>query len=575
MNLLGNLPPELLIHAFSFLDIDSIHACEKTCTVFQSLIRQSPVIQYAIECGLASVVDNPAFPLDSVSDRLPLLRARDSAFARRRPSWTTEMRVPFAAAGLYELTGGLFWLGEKSRKALNWTQLPIEPEEKPEWRRLQVVGENETSVIIDFGLAVEEADLLLVAKYSWTGSDSSSGYITLHPYCISTSQPHPLAKGPIDVMESHTGQPRVTIEIVGDVLVFIVGFNQFGWNAPPNPENVEPDRVFVYEWKTGALRREISAPSKTYYGLAFVTPDIIMLPNAREASLELWNISRSASDWIAPILALQLPYLHHSASIRYFTTRCEPNPAVYASKGSASRFPFSPDPVDTIAVFHITLHFPDAENGGNASVQYLLFMHRRSLLEMIEKHVRVIPGETTKPVAGPYGLSYTSWGGPIYCRWLPARGLVTDWITTTSGQRAIIVGAGPNGGPVFMFDFNVRPTHLKRRDEEDPEFEVTPEEGQEPRRIRKWIPFKPSSDIREISGLFTQPVGSLLPCYYTQIMASNSNSQNEEQEQEQEQEQEEQRAPSYTGASLDEARIVGLKRDVFRQISTVEILFFG
>ncbi|KAF7319382.1 F-box domain-containing protein [Mycena chlorophos] len=551
-----DLPPELLIHALSFLDAATLEACAETCTLFESII-QSPALQYAIACGISGVSNNPEFHLDSLSDRLRILRDREAAFARGKPTWKREISVPFQAAGLYELTGGLFWLGEQSRKALRWIPLPTEPDEIPQWQRLEVVAEHETSAIIDFGLAVEEHDLVMVAKYSWTGSDPSLGYVSLHPYCISTGAPHPLAKGPIVVLEQHRGQPRVSMEIVGDVVVFMTGTTVFGWNPPADLNDAEPDRFFVFEWRTGVLRKEMNASPKTYYGFAFITPDIIMLPNKHDAVLELWDISTKEASWTAPVLALQLPILGPRTTIQYWTTRCEPNPAIYTHGGHPSRFPFSPTTDDAITVFHITFQALDPNTGAPASGQYLFFIKRRSFLEMLQKHV-IVPPSPGDAFAGPYGIPYSAWDGPAHCMWLPARGLVTDWITTTAGQRAMILSTN---GQVYLFDFNVDRGHVTLRDHivEESQRELQDESKQpQPRGVdslRRWVSFLPMDDVAQFA--FGQRVGSRLPGAYRQIDTSTLGQ------------------ARYAGASLDEARIIGLKKDGTRRIIAVDVLFFG
>jgi hypothetical protein len=110
---------------------------------------------------VAQVTDNPTSPIP-ISERLARLRAREEAFGEVNATWKVSVSVPFPASGLYELSGGMFWLGEVNRKALRYIELPSQPAEEGappmEWGRIALPSKE--SVIIDFGLGIEEHDLV-------------------------------------------------------------------------------------------------------------------------------------------------------------------------------------------------------------------------------------------------------------------------------------------------------------------------------------------------------------------------------------------------------------------------------
>ncbi|KAJ7074575.1 hypothetical protein C8F01DRAFT_1100994 [Mycena amicta] len=542
-----DIPTELLIRILSCLDSDSIQICRNTCPAFRAIIQSSSALQYIMECrgaGVMPVVDNPS--LAPISDRLSALRAREAAFVHLKPTWATEIPIPFDSnGGNLELKGGFYFLGEQSRKALWWVPLPVERDEKVEWKRREIVAEGETAAMIDFNVAVEEHDLLIVAKYSWTGANASSGVITLHPYCISTMQLHPLANGPIEVISSRLGQPAVTLEVVGDVVVVIVGFHLFSF--APEGSDLQPDRILVYEWKTGLLRKEASAAPRSYYGQAFLTPDIVMIPNMLDSSLELWDISASQS--ITPMLTLYLP--SPKGGVLFFTTRCCPNPSAYENSAG---FALSSDPLDAIIFLQVFDAAPDG-------AQYLLLMRRQALLEKFQQHVRPMPPVVTTS-SEPLALPYSAWGESI-CRWIKAEDIAMHTIISTVGQRCVMVKKTPHGRSVFMLDFNVHPTHLQRLNgrelwEEKGNALFNSNENRRETSPSRWELVPPEDDVDIDYGMFTEPVGSRLPCYTRQLSSETEND-----------------FSTFKWAGMDEAWIIGVKTDPENQERSLEVLYFG
>ncbi|KAJ6588506.1 hypothetical protein B0H19DRAFT_1248157 [Mycena capillaripes] len=504
-----DVPPELLVHILSFLPIDALHECRQASRFLFDFINTSIELKYKMATEVAGVSDNPSAPIP-ISDRLIKLQARETAFEDVDPSWRLSIPVTFTPSGLYELSGGKFWLGEHQRTALRYIELPSEPAEEDappvEWRRIPLPSSN--SKIIDFGLAIDEHDLIVIATFTPTGvledNGELEGLVKLEFLTVSAPHSqHPQVRGPIDVQNSSWGMPNVILEIVGDHLVFVVGY------AYATGDDRPEDRFYVYEWKTGKLKLEISAEGRTYFGAVFLSPEVIMLPNTTTATLELWSIS---SGQTTPTLTLHLPRLVPGVRIRTMTSRGEPNPAVSLRKDR--RVPFHSSVEDSIIVFHINFPGP----GPGLGPLFLLFIHRRSLLTLLATHTA---GDT---------CSYAEWG-PDICRWVNAAGLVMDWITTTSGQRCILL---PMRLPtsLILLDFNPYKAHA------NPSHCIPPEDD-------------PFVDY----GIFAEPVGSRLPCH---VRGSNE------------------QFSSYSGVSLDDARVIAFRRNsLFRQISAVDIFYFG
>ncbi|KAJ7715440.1 hypothetical protein DFH07DRAFT_785606 [Mycena maculata] len=387
-------------------------------------------LQYRMALNTAGYADNQESTMLFV-DRIAALRTKEAAFGEFKFSWRRHIPVTFAATGLYELSAGIYFLGESSRQALRYIQLPSEPDTYDalpvDWERIALRSRNNT-VIIDFGLAIQEHDLIVFATFTptpgqqlpTTTSPNTEGLVKLEFLSMSTHQAHPEASGPIEVETSRWGLPNIILEVVGDHLVFVVRHGRAVVDPPP-------DNVYVYKWRTRNLIKHITAAPHTYFGAVFLTPEVVVLPNTTAASLELWRITSAESQ---PALTLHLPSILPHARLRIFAARGEPNPSLHQMRMDP-RLPFSASVESSVIFFHLDfLHeaFP-------------LFVHRRTLLALLAAH----------PHPPADGLRYAMWG-PDVCRWLDAVGMHTEWITMSAGQRCVVC---PRLGPVsfFLLDF--------------------------------------------------------------------------------------------------------------------------
>ncbi|KAJ7507314.1 hypothetical protein B0H11DRAFT_199713 [Mycena galericulata] len=518
---LFDVPDELLIYILGFLPHDALDACQQSSRFLSNVINSSVELQYLRALDVAQLTENPTTTTPIV-DRLAALRARETAFFEVKPSWKRSIPVSFLPAGLYELSAGLFFLGESSRNALRYIKLPSEPDRAGvppiEWERIAV---SSPTVIIDFGLAIEEHDLIVLATlYVWVSQDKESistlfpistptplqvyvpglpreGVIKLEFLAMSTHQPHPQARGPIEVQTSHWDLPNIILEIVGDHVVFVVAYAHAGLHGPN-------DTVYIYQWRTGKLVKQIIGGQRTYFGAVFLTPDVLMLPNTVAASLELWRI---CSEELTPVLTLHLPRVMPGVRIQLMTARGEPNPSASRLRKDA-RVPFSTSAEDSIIVFHV--NFPGQ--------RFLLFIHRRALLVVLAAHPE--PGDT---------VGYAQWG-PDACRWLNAAGMIMDWITTTSGQRCVLLPR-QTPAPFILLDFNANNSERSGR------------------RL------KPQDDPFTMDhGIWAEAVGTRLPCHVAGSALQYS---------------------GYDGASLDDERIIALRRNNAHQVTAVDVFYFG
>lgn len=165
--MLLDLPPELLIHILSGLSSnDTLFSIQLVNRYLHNLIRESSLLQYQIETKYAGVEDNPQ-STTVVAERLKTLRRTEHAWTNFIVSKQINLPILHRSSGLYDLTAGVYVLGELGETnpdyptpALRYINLYEDQGNNP-WPRISVDRN-----IIDFGLAVREHDLIaLVTSY--------------------------------------------------------------------------------------------------------------------------------------------------------------------------------------------------------------------------------------------------------------------------------------------------------------------------------------------------------------------------------------------------------------------------
>jgi hypothetical protein len=159
--MLLHLPPEILNQIFILLPLESIVVCKRVNRYIRSLISASVEIQYLVQRLLSGHVENPYCSL-SVRERLALLEQRN------RTKWSDigsrlKIKLPFRDLGTYELTEGVYLLGDITRRTLQYMYLPdkddLPKDGEIEWKGKEVRMED---MVVGLGLNVYENDLLAV-----------------------------------------------------------------------------------------------------------------------------------------------------------------------------------------------------------------------------------------------------------------------------------------------------------------------------------------------------------------------------------------------------------------------------
>ncbi|KAF9804393.1 hypothetical protein IEO21_09405 [Rhodonia placenta] len=495
-----NLPPELLAYILAYLPLPGLAACLSVNRRLHDIIVSDVLLQYIVELRAAGVENNssPSCRL-TIADRLRMLRQREQAWECLEFGRITSIPVKHNPSGIYDLTGGLFLLGESrsptrtGTDALHFVRLlsAISDSEESEgeyiaadakWSRIDLGAH-----IVDIGLAVQEHDLIAIVTYKyWTPMSSNfMAAIDVHLMKLSSGEYHPAAShGTIHVADIPfaPGYCSVSVEIVGHTMGILLNFLK--------------DEEVIYN------------------AFAFLAPDIIVAPNIESNTLDICRIplgnepEGTEPSALVPACRLALPPLQANCVWFGIWCRSEPNPIVPGS-GAFDRGsnPFYSDSAEAIMLFNFM-----AVDASQIMRLFSMVVHRSSLLAQLPPLSEVqLPTNNEEPALPPE-IDWDAWGPPL-CRWFDTNDLSTRWITTTCGQR--YVTQGPQDlATIMVLDFNQKAIRrsLSRRG-----FLQSPSA---PMQVRKVLSSDPVSDITvsyEIGGgelesrVFVSPVKSYLP----------------------------------------------------------------
>lgn len=163
MSLLS-LPTEVLLKILLQLDVPTAYSCQSVNRWFHSLYQTSLELQYALECEIAGVDDNPFCQLP-VPTRLEMLRARESAWSSLDPIFTKVNPIPVSlrSTASFDLVGGHLFLGfgglhnraPHLKTGVQSHSLPLQEDDAGDtWRSFDFEG------LIDFAVSIDENDLL-------------------------------------------------------------------------------------------------------------------------------------------------------------------------------------------------------------------------------------------------------------------------------------------------------------------------------------------------------------------------------------------------------------------------------
>ncbi|KAG6840448.1 hypothetical protein C0991_006624 [Blastosporella zonata] len=425
---LFDLPPEIVLRIFCFLDLSSLAVIQRTNSRLHSLIQNSQGFQYRFAAVVAGVENGPHSNY-AAHERLRLLKNREEGWFEMTCDFRQTAPIIMSPSGIYDLTGGIYFRGDSGRRTVNYCKLPSKDSDVSVWNQVRV-----DKMLVDIGVSVLEHDLIAILTFEPHPTVPRCHITEISLLELSTGKPHPLAKTPVlFISETKASQPSILIEIVGDHLVLVM--SQHGPGFVPN------DSLRVFEWKTGALKLNIVRHYRCYQEAIFISPMLILLPNYHLNTLDIWEIPTGTNLVPTdPFLSLALPGLIHGSLIAKISCRGEPNPT--PSGAPHSRAPFRDNPEDAIVVFNVHIQSIHVSS-------YSLFVHRSALLQACTTHH---PGDE---LVIPQNLPFASdvhrqpvqrmrawdYWGPDIARVIDSTGFPWRWITTTAGQRAVFTYA--------------------------------------------------------------------------------------------------------------------------------------
>ncbi|KAM6497451.1 hypothetical protein JOM56_007924 [Amanita muscaria] len=364
------LPHELMEHILLLVDTKSMLKCRLVNREFNAIIQSSTLVQYSLACKAAGVINNSQSPL-SYAERLEALKKREDAWKKLTPVFETTIKVIEQSSTFYELSAGNYFILDKSGKDLYYCRLPSSPQDNPQW--LRIPGHDPGSgFIVDTGMAVYEHDLVVNVISSEVGNqaDMQRHSLDLVLLKFSTGEYHPLARRQlIHVQRSPSAEPYTSVKIVGDSLALVI-------------HDHDGSKLFIFDWKTGHKRLQHEAPEDAYcYSIPiFISSELLLVPNLFLSHFEVWHLFPSHPNPNPPIqiLSLQIPAVSNNYSISRIDCHGEPNPFLHSMPYFPPR-PFFPSSENSIFIVNFLLEsFPLRRT-------YKLIMHRRALLDMIQK----------------------------------------------------------------------------------------------------------------------------------------------------------------------------------------------
>jgi hypothetical protein len=158
--MLLNCPLEIIIQILLELNPQDRLACQLTNTCLHDIVRESVVLQYNAALTFAKAEDNP-FSILKVADRLRALKSGVKAWSFLRPRFTKSLSVSHVQSGLYNLSAGVYLLGNSTRPGLHYIRLPSKEGEDVSWRNIE-----SNNAVIGIGLCLYEHDLIVIITAS-------------------------------------------------------------------------------------------------------------------------------------------------------------------------------------------------------------------------------------------------------------------------------------------------------------------------------------------------------------------------------------------------------------------------
>ena len=191
-----------------------------------------------------------------------------------------------------------------------------------------------------------------------------------------------------------------------------------------------------------------------------MSPEILLVPNDTEAHLEVWKIPKEVDQVPYQILHLRLPSLSKGQFILDITCRSAPNPYIHD-------MPYAPPrPFHTSADNAIIVISPRFSSSG---LIFALFIHRRSLLDIMKEFSHVNTSSTVS-------IPWSEWGPPI-SRWFDTNETRLAGGVAPAGLRWAFVDTSLGVTDIRIYDFNPHNIYHWNAQEDLPSWHIIARKG--------------------------------------------------------------------------------------------------
>ena len=162
MTNLLDCPPELLVHIFAYLPLTSLRSLLATSQALNNLISTCVLLQYMLHLESSAHSLYPSVSPTSLTDQLKVLTDAEKRWQDWDYTSLNRLGVQHRPSGIYDLTSGIFILGEGAPNGrftvgLRWVDLRFGKDLV--WYRIDL-----QTPIVDLGLNVLEWDLIAVVS---------------------------------------------------------------------------------------------------------------------------------------------------------------------------------------------------------------------------------------------------------------------------------------------------------------------------------------------------------------------------------------------------------------------------
>ncbi|KAF9022230.1 hypothetical protein BDZ89DRAFT_1070864 [Hymenopellis radicata] len=302
-----DLPEELLISIFNHLSAFELNSCQRTCRFINDIISNSLNLRYQVALEMYGMAHNPNCTLD-IAECLRRLERHEEAWGTLTPVFTRTLDVENNVSGIYELSGGTYFLGASKERTIPFLRLPTDSASPTHWDTLRVDGE-----VVDIGIALYEHDL----------------------FAAIVLDPSPILKIKLYIQDHTVARLAVGVEITGDLLVLVTREMVL---------DVVPDTVYVYNWKQGTILKEMWRVwiQRTANPCKVSRPRLShshhhRSPQSRRAYTRDMVLGHSSTN--DPLVSFDLPALKDGIEISHMACRGSPNPNAMSKDPDTLRRP--------------------------------------------------------------------------------------------------------------------------------------------------------------------------------------------------------------------------------------------